>query len=51
MATKTKRLVHLAQKLMQDKKQLADYYQSGDESKKPVGSKFVKPFALPAKRD
>ena len=51
MATKTKRLVDLAQKLMQDKKQLGDYYQSGDESRKPVGIKFVKPSSLPAKRD
>ena len=51
MATKTKRLVELAQKLMQDKKQLEAYYQSGDESRKPAGIKFVKPYSLPAKRD
>lgn len=51
MATKTKRLVDLAQKLMQEKKQLAKYYQNGDESRKPASIKFVKPFSLPTKQD
>lgn len=49
MATTTKRLVDLAKKLMQDKKELEEYYKSGDESRKPAHIKFVKPFSLPIK--
>lgn len=49
MATTTKRLVDLAKKLLQDKKELEEYYTSGDESRKPAGIKPVKPFSLPVK--
>jgi hypothetical protein len=50
MATMTKNAKDLFDKMAEDKKKLKAYLESGDESKKPVGGKFLKPSTLSSKR-
>ena len=47
MATTVERPKSIARQMSDGKRQIQDYLKSGDESKKPVGVKFVKPFTLP----
>lgn len=47
MATKVERPKNIAQQMLERKRQIEDYLKSGDESKKPAGVKFVKPFTVP----
>jgi hypothetical protein len=44
-----KRPKSIVKRMAEDKKKVIEYLQSGDESKKPDGIKFVKPFSLSTK--
>ncbi|WP_460969411.1 hypothetical protein [Spirosoma migulaei] len=47
METKVERPKSIAKQMLERKRLIQEYLKSGDESKKPAGIKFVKPFTLP----
>ncbi|WP_179830350.1 hypothetical protein [Spirosoma fluviale] len=48
MATTVERPKEIAQQMLDKKRRIQEYLKSGDETKKPAGVKFVKPFTVPA---
>lgn len=50
MATTVERPKNIAKEMLERKRQIEEYFKSGDESKKPAGVKFVKPFTLPTEK-
>ncbi|GAB4041053.1 hypothetical protein [Spirosoma jeollabukense] len=47
MATTVERQKDIAKEMLNKKRRIQEYVKSGDETKKPAGIKFVKPFTLP----
>ncbi|WP_461109371.1 hypothetical protein [Spirosoma koreense] len=47
MATILNRPKDIPRQMLDRKRRIEEYIKSGDESKKPTGVKFIKPFVLP----